>query len=177
MLAAVKRHGLQTDFDAYVLNFIEEVNEISREIQEINNLNLPFQVIHYDLHPHNVLFNRNSEEISALLDFDPLRYSQRIRDVGFGMHRFSRTFGLKTEGKNDLNADIRERAEDFLQQYLTENQLEDQEVKAIPLLIQDEALRRVTNILFSHYIKKDTTWSFDLSKQVTLLREGTILRV
>jgi len=49
-----------------------------------------------------------------------------------------------------------------------------EEIKALPLAIQDEALRRVITILGNHYLRNNTAWSFDLPKQVTTLREGAI---
>ncbi|MBT6774588.1 phosphotransferase [Candidatus Woesearchaeota archaeon] len=172
IIKAVKEHGEQTVFDSYVLGILDEVDELSQVIVEAKVDHLPSQIVHYDLHPHNVLFNGSSKELLALLDFDPLRYSQRARDVGFGMHRFARTCGAKTERKNDVSVDIRDRARLFLDSYVAENELTNEEIKVLPLAIQDEAMRRVMIVLGNHYLRNDTTWSFDLPKQVTTLREG-----
>jgi Ser/Thr protein kinase RdoA (MazF antagonist) len=173
IIEAAREHGEQTDFDSYAISILDEIDERSRAIIEAKIVDLPFQIIHYDLHPHNVLFDGSSKELLALLDFDPLRYSQRARDVGFGMHRFARTCGSETERKNDVGVDVRMRGRRFLDSYVTENELSDKEIKSLPLLIQDEAMRRVMNVLANHYLRNDTTWSFDLQKQVTTLREGS----
>ncbi|MEK6969915.1 MAG: phosphotransferase [Nanoarchaeota archaeon] len=172
IIKAVRTHGEQTDFDSYALGILDEINEQSQAIVEAKVCGLPSQIIHYDLHPHNVLFDPTTKKVASMLDFDSLRYSQRARDVGFGMHRFARTCGEKTERKNDVGIDIRDRARLFLNAYLLENRLTDKEIKALPLAIQDEALIRVMNVLRNHYLRNDTTWSFDLFKQATTLREG-----
>jgi Ser/Thr protein kinase RdoA (MazF antagonist) len=170
----LRENGERTEFDSYVLGILDEIDECSREIGGAEIDGLPFQAVHYDLHPHNVLFNGESKEVLAFLDFDPLCYSQRARDVGFGMHRFARTYGEKTERKLDVGAGLNDRANLFLKAYIETNQIKDEEIKALPLLIQDEAIRRVIIILDNHYFKNDTTWSFDLGKQVTTLREGKL---
>lgn len=172
VIFAANASGGKTEFDDYALSILDEVNEVSRVIIAAEIEKLPFQIIHYDLHPHNVLFDGNSKELLALLDFDSLLYSQRVRDVSFAMHRFARTCGEKTERKQDTGVDVRERAKSFLERYLAENEITSEEIKLLPLVIQDEAIKRVTNILRNYYLLGDTTWSFDLPKQVTTLREG-----
>nr|MCK4929878.1 hypothetical protein [Nanoarchaeota archaeon] len=106
--------------------------------------------------------------------FDSVCYSQRARDFGFAMHRMARTYGKQTEKKNDIGTDIKHRAQIFLEEYLKHNLLTDEEIKALPWVIQDEALSRVINVLGEHYLLNDQTWSFDLPKQVTTLREGLL---
>src|SRR3989338_6714438 len=172
IIKAVREHGEQTEFDSYALGILDEIDERSRAIVDVKVDGLPSQIVHYDLHPHNVLFSPESKEVASILDFDSLRYSQRARDVGFGMHRFARTCGAKTERRNDVGMDVRDRAKLFLNSYVAENELTDEEMRVLPLAIQDEAMRRVITGLGNHYLRSDTTWSFDLPKQVTTLHEG-----
>ncbi|RLE47859.1 hypothetical protein DRJ25_01380 [Candidatus Woesearchaeota archaeon] len=172
IIKKVKEKEQKDEFDYFVLGLIDEIDERSYKINEAKIENLPFQIIHYDLHPHNVLFDTESKELLSLLDFDPLRYSQRARDVGFSMHRFARTCGEKTEKKNDIGVDVRERGRVYLKEYMSQNQLTDEEIESIPLLIQDEAMKRIITILKNHYLNNDPTWSFDLPKQIITLREG-----
>ena len=174
IIKVVREHGERTDFDSYVLSILNEIDERSKEVISAEIPTLPSQLIHYDLHPHNTLFNPESKKLMSLLDFDSLRYSQRARDIGFGMHRFSRTYELQTERKKDVGVDVRERAELFLNSYLEVNPLTNEEIKSLSLVIEDEAIRRVMIILGNHYLRNDDTWSFDLPKQVTTLQEGTL---
>jgi Ser/Thr protein kinase RdoA (MazF antagonist) len=172
LMKAIKEHGEQTELDSYVLGSLDELDELSQAIVEAKLDCLPSQIIHYDLHPHNVLFDGSSKELLAILDFDPLKYSPMVGDLGFGMHRFARTCGAKTEKKNDVGVDIRGRARLFLDSYLTENELTDEEIRTLPLAIQDKTLRTLMLILGNHYLRDDTTWSFDIPKQITTLWEG-----
>ncbi len=174
IIKAIKTRGEITKFDSYSKNLLEELKDTSQRITISARGNLPAQTIHYDLHPHNVLFDPEKKEVQAILDFDSMRLSQRARDVGFALHRFSRTYGERTERKSDIGVDIRKRAKLFLDAYLSKNDLTDEEVKALPFLIQDEALNRVMIILGNHYLRDNTTWSFDLPKQVTTMREGSL---
>lgn len=174
IIEVIKLSGGKSDFDRYVYLLLDEIDAISKEISFAGIDQLPIQVVHYDLHPHNFLFDKGNQTLKAYLDFDPMIYSQRIRDVGFAMHRFARTYGKKTERQIDIGVDIRERAKLFLKIYQQTNKLEDEEIRNIPVVIQDEALRRVMIILGKHYLKKDLTWDFDLIKQIIILKEGSL---
>lgn len=174
IIKIIKSSSGKTDFDKDVVNALDEINEISNKIFLSQIALLPFQIIHYDVHPHNMMFDKKDKKLLAYLDFDPIIYSQKIRDVGFAMHRLARTYGKHTERQIDIGVDIRDRAKLFLEAYQRVNKLTDVEIKNIPLIIQDEALKRIINILASRYLKKDPTWSFDLAKQITILREGSL---
>lgn len=136
---------------------------------------LPFQVIHYDLHPHNVLFDTEKSDFLAFLDFDLSLYSQKARDLAFSMHRFSRTFGPDTERKNDIGGDIRERAKTFLHEYSRTGNITVEEVSAIPTMIEDESLRRILLILRDYFSGQESR-IFDLEKHIATLREADLFR-
>ncbi len=170
--AKVREQGEQTEFDMYVLGLLDEITERSQAIIEAGLGNLPYQIIHRDFHPHNALFDPDTNEVKAVLDFDLMLYSQRVRDVAFGMHRFARTYGAQTECKSDVGVDIRERAAVFMQGYNEVNPLTDEEMEVLPLMIQDEAMTRVLIVLRTHYLENDDKYSYDLPKQMTTLREG-----
>lgn len=163
-----------SDFSHYANGLIDELGETSRATTDKGVYTLPLQVVHLDLHPHNMIFNPATNELLAFLDFDPMCYSERVRDVGFAMHRVARTYGEKTEGKKDSGVDIRVRAKLFLEAYTNENPLTDEEIRALPIIIQEEALRRIMIILGNHYLSGDETFNFDLEKQITILREGSL---
>ena len=171
----IKSDSGDSDFDVQTAGIIDEINAASEEIAAVELEKLPFQIIHYDVHPHNLLFEKDGGRLLAYVDFDPMLYSQRVRDVGLAMHRMARTYGERTERKNDVGADIRKRAGVFLETYLQGNALEENELENISLIIRDEALGRTMKILGNHYLGNNTAWDFDLGKQITLLRESSFL--
>ena len=91
------------------------------------------------------------------------------------MHRFARTFGKKTEKQNDIGNTINERARIFLETYSETGQLTQAEIAAIPLVLQDEASRRILHIL-DGALKNNTEWLFDLPKQLILLKEAELFK-
>lgn len=166
----------ETEFDDQASSILEEILDTSERISSGGITRLPTQIVHADFHPHNVLFNASTKKLVSLLDFDNLSLSQRARDMGFGMHRFSRTYGERTERKNDCGTDIRERAKLFLEEYTSVNPLTDTEIIAIAPLLEDEALGRILTVLGLHYLDGNTEWDFDLEKQVTTLREAQLFK-
>lgn len=168
--------GGETEFDKQASLILEEILDASERISSRGIESLPAQIVHADFHPHNILFNADTKKLISLLDFDNLSLSQRARDMGFGMHRFSRTYGERTERKNDCGADIRERAKLFLKEYASVNPLTDKEIIAIAPVLEDEALGRILTVLGLHYLEGNTEWDFDLEKQVTTLREASLFK-
>ena len=53
----------------------------------------------------------------------------------------------------------------------------DEEIKMLPAMIEEEALRRIIIILGNRYLSGDETFNFDLEKQVTILREGRLFNL
>ncbi|GEM_PF-2703980 len=174
LMRTVRGRGTRTEFDAEVLSILDEVNDASRLVCGVQLDQLPTQPIHSDLHPHHVIFDPKTKELLVILDFDHVHFSQRARDIGWTMHRFARTYGAQTEMNLDNGADILDRARLFLEMYSRINQIGDSEVRAIPLLLADEAIRRVMIILRLNYIDGNPAWNFDLAKQVTMLREAAL---
>ena len=175
ILDTVRTNREDSDFNRYANGLIDELYEALRATTDKGVYTLPLQAVHLDLHPHNMIFDPAMSEPLAFLNFNPMGYSQRVRVVGFAMHRVARTYGEKTEGKKDSGVDIRVRAKLFPETYTNENPLTDEEIQALPIIIQEAALRRITIILGNHYLSGDETFNFDLEKQITILREGSPL--
>ncbi|HEY5600912.1 MAG TPA: phosphotransferase [Patescibacteria group bacterium] len=174
LIPLVKLRAGNSEFEKKVADSIDLVLEISNTVRIANLDQLPFQVIHRDVHPHNLLFDKSFHDLLAFLDFDPIVYSQRLRDLVFAMHRLSRTFGEQTERKNDLGIDIRVRAREFLKSYLEVNPLTDLELSKIVAMIRDEELKRFIDTINGYYLKNDRTWDFDLEKHLTCLQEAEL---
>lgn len=161
--------------DLIAKNNYQEIMSNSKIVSEIlsgMNSQLPKQVIHGDLHPHNMIFDRQSKQLLAILDFDVLKYSQKIRSVAFAMHRLCRTYGPMTEKQNDLGEDIQVRIKLFLDTYLRYDFLKKRELEIIGIILQDESLNYIEKILRWHYLEDKTEWSFDLEKRITTLLEA-----
>jgi Ser/Thr protein kinase RdoA (MazF antagonist) len=103
---------------------------------------LPRQLGHYDYHPHNLLFDSRNK-LTAILDFDLMRVSQRARDVALAMHKLARVYGSQTEAKLDIGATILDRATDFLSAYQQLFPLAKHEVISMPHLLRDEVIRKI----------------------------------
>ena len=132
---------------------------------------VPIQVIHRDLHPHNLLFDPNNHQLLAFLDLDALLISQRIRGIAFAMHRLARTYGDYTERKQGLGSDIRDRLQLFLDFYLNSGgELTQDELELIPYVLLDHTLYAITQI-FLHASEGSKEWPKDLRKQIELLKE------
>lgn len=162
----------ETEFDFYVRSILHEVENRLRDVMARKLDTMPMQAVHGDLHPHNVLFNSDSKEVRAIIDFEHLKVADLISDVAFAMHRFARTCGIQTEMQHDAGVEIIDRAALFLGKYIAEKPLKKEEIEAIPYVLQRTALRNILRILEQHYVKNNSTWSFDLQKQVTMLREA-----
>lgn len=174
LLALAEQKGPQDDFENVVLIHTEEFREASSGIDFAALESLPTQVIHQDLHPHNLMFDKDGK-FRAFLDFDTLTISQRARDVAYAMHRLARTYGQMTERKKDVGVDIRDRAQVFLDVYLSMNDLTEPEIRALPTLIADHTLIKIiTTHLQQHYLEDDTKWDFDLPKKIAVLREARL---
>lgn len=159
-------------FKDHLDEILETSKTVSGAFQTLQNL--PAQIVHRDVTPHNVLFDQTTQTLIAFLDFDPIEDTQRIRGVAFALHRFARTFGERTERKHDLGGTIEGRASLFLESYLRGGDLTVEEVSNIPLILRDETLRRILHVL-DGVLRGNHEWVFDLPKQLTVLKEVTLL--
>lgn len=177
--AGLERLGEKISFDAKKLDQIDsricsllpEVKEISQLVMDAHLETLPFQIIHYDLHSHNLLFSKE-RELKAFLDFDPMFYSQKIRDVGKALYRLSRTYGPLTERKQDCDSDLISRAKYFLDSYFETGELTSEELKTLPYIIIDDPLHLLIESLKGYYFEEMPIRSFE--KKITLLKDATL---
>lgn len=158
-------------FDAGVLRWLDYIEDRLRALASFDFNSVPFQLSHTNIHPHNLLFSKETQALLAFVGFGAVYYTQRIRGVAYAMHRLSRAYGEETEGGEDIGVDIRVRAEEFLKAYDSANPLREEELKALRFILGDEALCRVLTLLRRHYIKKNFDTDSALGKRLTLLRE------
>lgn len=174
-LLARVRTDVHSDISLPSDETLRVIDEQSKKVSESGIARLPLQVIHYDLHPHNVLFDKGTDDLLAIIDFDFMLFSQRARDVAFAMHRFARTYGPLTERQNDIGGNVRARAQKFLSAYQAIAGLEEAELESITALIEDESLVRIM-IIMREYFSGNRSSLYDLEKQIVTLREADLFR-
>lgn len=152
-----------------------EVKEREKEISL-----LPKQIIHSDLHPHNVLMVNN--EVGALIDFDAMRLSQRARDAAFAVYRFGRQFPVGSEESGAISEAPR-LTKLFMDSYNKADKpacampahaggrLSEEEVRLMPILIKDEFLLKILFVLRGIYKKGNFSWAKDLRKFIAAIEE------
>lgn len=129
-------------------------------------------IIHSDLHPHNILMN--GDEVAAIIDFDSLRPSEIARDAAFFIYRFGRQFFVREGGRADLESVTKEAKllrEKALAVYLLECSLSDEEVSAMGPLLMDEFIIKMLFVLRGVYIDGNATWASNLPKFTMALLE------
>src|SRR3989339_1226949 len=146
--------------------FIKTVEEIKKENKKISNL--PVGLIHSDLHPHNFLLK--DDVLQAILDFDGMRVSQKVRDVSFTIYRLGRQFFAqnlmeqnKENGKKLANI--------FIKTYEKERVMKKDEKNLLPLLVKDEFIRKILFVLNGVYKENNNTWKKDLPKFLIAIDE------
>ena len=130
---------------------------------------LPKQIIHFDLHPHNLL--TDGKKLSAILDFDSLRFFERMRGVAFSMHRLVRQHVVFTNPKN-VKIAVANAKEVFLRAYQKENQLTEEELGAVAYFIRHEALSRLSLVIKNLLYKNNSAWKGDFEKQISNIAES-----
>lgn len=172
LTAEIKGRQAQSFFERIVAEAIDEICDYSRQVKSADLSGLPEQIIHRDVHGHNLLFHPQTKRLLAIIDFENITFSQRIRDVAFAMHWLARTYGGKTERGLDVGDDIRDRAELFLKSYEQAMPLTASEHEYLADIICDEMLIRIIRILKLHYLENNQTFDFDLAVLLQGLREA-----
>lgn len=117
------------------------------------------QVIHFDLHPGNILFKNSN--VKLFLDFNSMRIGYPIEDVMFSSFRFAYVIS-----KNPKK--IHFMIFSFLNEYYNNNiPFENSELK---LILIRNILYRICFILRNHFFNFSDYWISDLEKQIEYLK-------
>lgn len=166
----IKEKKELSEEDKYVLEkiplFADTVKEIEKENGKIYKL--PLGLIHSDLHPHNFLMKDGN--VSAILDFDGMRVSQKIRDVAFAIYRLGRQFFAQNvmEQRKENGKKI---TEIFIKAYETERSLTKDEKNLLSVIIKDEFVRKILFVLNGVYKENNNMWKKDLPKFLIAIDE------
>lgn len=119
------------------------------------------QLIHFDLHPKNILFNKG--RVLAFLDFASMRKGYKITDVVFTGFRFAIEKTLDPKKINQL-------INFFITNYLSKNQLSETEMKHLDYFLTNEIFSRICFIIRKKYFYDSSFWQNDLSKFLEYLK-------
>jgi Ser/Thr protein kinase RdoA (MazF antagonist) len=163
-----KEHA-DDEFDARLLRFEHFIMEAIAKTQPGRYAHLPYQVVHSDLHPHNLL--TDDMDLRTILDFDSLRFLERVRGVAFALHRLVRQHIVYAKPA-DTSEGCRNACEVFLTAYQREGALTKEEISAIPYFIRHEALSRLSYAMKDFYYNGNPAWKGDLEKQTAAIAEA-----
>lgn len=156
------------EFTPTLLGRREEINA-AVAITPRGRDDLPRQLIHFDLHPHNVL--TNGRDLVALIDFDSLRYLERMRGVAFAAHRLIRQY-IVASNRSDYQAAVGEALTKYLGTYEQANPLVAVEKETLAYFIRHEALSRLSYAMKDLYYNQNQAWQQDLPKQLMNIAEA-----
>ena len=169
---AVKKHkstGPEPEFDERLLSFRVFILEAIASTPPGKYVHLPEQVIHFDLHPHNLL--TDGTQLLAILDFDSLRFMERIRGVAFALHRMVRQYIIYEKLPITKEA-VAGAKELFFKAYLKHGRLTNEEMSAAAYFIRHEALSRISYAMKDYYFNDNGQWRGDLEKQTAAIAEA-----
>lgn len=131
------------------------------------------QVVRNSLHPHDVLFE--GERLSALIDFEELGENELVRDVGSACHRFVRQYVVHQS--RPWQETLRQGVRIFLDAYQQDNPLAPEEMRLMPLFIQDELLRKLESAIKKIATQeKPGTYEAEAAKFIALLHEAAYVK-
>lgn len=157
LLTSQELHALQEELPPADFNLLRE----ELKIQGQSTDDLPRQLIHRDLHPQNILFQ--DDKVSGFLDFDGMVSSERIRDIAFCAFRHA----LLTTSEPSV---IQGKIGQFLQRYEKISPLLPEEKAAIPFILKNESLKRLSYIFHQLEATGRSAWQSDMEKHLSHLR-------
>jgi len=165
----IKNKDIKSSFDFHVLKNLAFLSKCS-----LTNLNSEIyhkakkQLIHHDLHPGNIIFNRNN--MTAILDFSSMRKGLVIEDIAFAAFRFAME---STKSPQQINRRIKL----FIENYKMHNDINEYYLNYIDYYFKRETLRRICFILRKKYFANSDIWSSDFQKQIKLLKLSSKIKI
>jgi len=155
----------KTSFDRLVLKELKQIskftNEFEKKSKKMRTIYFKKQLIHHDLHPGNVIFNKN--KVIAILDFNTLRKGVIIEDISFAALRFASEH-ISTIDKIQDEIDL------FLESYLKQNEIDNSQIRYMKYFLIQKILGRLGYILRKKYFSELDSWSIDFGKNMKLLK-------
>jgi len=165
----IKNIAKKSTLDLHVIKNLDYLRKCS-----LNNINSTMhyktkkQLIHHDLHPGNVIFNRN--KVTAILDFISMRKGLVIEDIAFAGFRFA---SKNTKSLHEINRKFKL----FVKNYKIHNDINENHLNCIDYYFKKEILRRICFILRKKYFANSDIWSSDFQKQIKLLKLSSKIKI
>lgn len=161
----IRKKKYHDKFDTIVLRNFDFISKHSLEDKKFpyENIRSKYskQLIHYDLSPGNVIFNKN--RVSAIIDFSTMRKDHTITDIAFSSFRFS-------EYKNSNLDQIQKKMKIFLNSYQKFNSIDKFYLDHFDEYLKHIFLEKIGYIIRRHYSKKIEPWSIDISNYLKYLK-------
>jgi Ser/Thr protein kinase RdoA (MazF antagonist) len=142
----IEKKKTHDEIDALILSkmpfFVNRATQLASQEADIKALSV--DVIHSDMHPHNMLMT--GETVTAIMDLGAIRLSQQARDVAFAIHRLGRQFFAHDLMKPTPET-VSELVNSFLSRYSAVRPLSRDEIELLPALITDEFLKKILFVL------------------------------
>lgn len=152
-------------FDVLVTQEIDFLTRITNEHQKflklVKNYKYKKQLIHFDLHPQNVIFQKN--KVSVIIDFNSMRKGLTIQDIAFTSFRFAEKSSRNINKiKNKMNL--------FLNSYLQENNIDEFQLNHFNNFLINILLTRASYILKRKYFVDEDIWTFEFKNYIKYLK-------
>jgi len=127
----------------------------------IKKQNFQKQIIHSDLHPENVIFQKR--KLLVILDFESMKSGRTLEDLAFAACRF----GCYNTTSSYA---IKKKIKLFVDAYLTVNYVDKQELNYIGYFFNHITLQRICYILRKYYFADSDLWINNFAKHLKLLK-------
>lgn len=156
--------------DSFGKQLLARREEIMRAVSDAGTSpEASMQLVHFDLHPHNLL--ADGKRLLAILDFDAVRYVEKMRAVSFALHRMVRQYIVLNRPSN-IAEEVTKAKDAFIAAYRSRNELSDSEIAMIPYFIKHESLSRLTSAMKEYANTGQLVWKQDLTKQLSNIAEA-----
>lgn len=163
-----KQSGIVDWFDEVVIDYGDYFMKCAEKLSII-----PFcqvQLVHSDLHPHNLITDGVS--LRAIIDLDSINCWERIRAISFGIHRLIRQYVVYTLKAIPDREEIGRLRDLFLENYCKLSPLSSEEILSVRFFIEHEALKRATYTAKDFYFRNNPAWKDGITKHILSLREA-----
>lgn len=153
------------DFDYKIIKDFDFLLKVFGDWQKtsksFDSLKFKKQLIHNDLQPGNVIFNRG--KVNAIIDFNGMSKGYKIEDIAFASFRFS------VFSTNNLLI-INKKIERFLKNYAKYSNIEQEQLDSFHLFLTRKILIGISRILRLKYFCNSDLWIIDYEKSMKFLR-------
>jgi len=167
----IKKRSKQDFFDKIFLKNFKFMNQSFDETQNFLENTKPFltkkQLIHFDMHPDNVLFTNN--KVSGILDFQYLHKGLRIQDIVYCGFRFS------IFNKSNVS-NIIKKMKIFCDSYIEINQIPKSQLYNLNNFLNYEIMSRLSFVIRERFFHNSQKRSDDLSKFIDFMKLSNKLK-